>query len=480
MDYKIVKKNKIIYCILDNIKNQSSTYSQEVARNVSDFFLSLLLKRNYDIIIDDTSDKLLNRAASDEYYTHAVVVITGTHTGLSERLLTAVEKKCTEHFTVAGHILDRNDSYYEIHNQFFIMNLQEYKRLGMPKMGEMIWNEEHQKIEPIRSSECVRGDSEIPVWIKEGVNLKTYKHKRHGWNFINVGLKNNAIFCDVGDQIRNEKNYLYYEYDHVFMRHVPDLFNYSLICNNMVTPWNSDVIPHHLIMNESHVDHYITTGTGLNWVFNLVKLKYTKDTKVTFIDISYSVLNFMKCLIETWDGDDYASFYMNQLKFVPWKYELDLVKHEENIKNWFEEFKMNFKDFKKLWNEIRKLNFDYKLYDLFATNDLSFLNANQITFVNVSDAFNHVPYVHYSPVKYRVARENYLINSLKQISPNIYLYIPTRLGHLYKQNLKDYEKIEFGKIKDFNLWDINEFTCPPWQENNWKSYCPISGEVRIL
>ena len=479
MNYNIKKESSIIYCILNNIENQSSTYSKEVARNVSDFFLSLLLRKNYDIIIDDTTDKLLQRVSNDNFYTHAVVVITGTHTGLSERLIKAIENKCKEDFTIAGHILDRGDAYYEIHNQFFIVNLQEYKRLGCPNMGEVSWHEEHIKVKPTRSEEVVNDDSEIPVWIKEGTETKVYQHKRHGWNFIDIGLKNNAKFCDVGSEIRDEKKYLYYEYDHVFFRHVPDLFNYELICNNMVTPWNSDGIPESISANEK-IDHYVTTGTGLNWVSNLLKLSYHSKTKITFMDISYPVLSFMKALVEEWDGTDYASFYMKQLKFVPHEYNLDLKKHEENIRKWFIEFQNKFYNFQSIWNEIKQLKFDFVLIDFFANKGMSFINSDEVTFVNVSDAFNYVPYVHSAPVKFRVARENALITTLQKISPNIYFHMPTRLGHIYKTDLSEQEKINFGKISDFCLWDINEFNCPPWQKENWKSYCPITGSVKIV
>ena len=99
----------------------------------------------------------------------------------------------------------------------------------------------------------------------------------------------------------------------------------------MITPWNSDSLPNTLRVDKP-VDHYISTGTGLNWIHNLIKLGYHQDTKVTFIDISYAVLSFMKALVEEWDGVDYATFYMNQVKFVPESYDYDLVNHESRIR----------------------------------------------------------------------------------------------------------------------------------------------------
>lgn len=475
MDYRIKKNKRIVYCILDNINNQYSESSKETAKNISDYFLSKTIKNGYDIIIDDTTDKLLRRAASDNFYSHAVVVITGTHLGLSDRLFKHVEEKCKEQFTLAGHVLDRGDAYYEIHNQFFIMNLEEFRKLGSPKMGDVDWNKTHIKVEPIRSKECVANDAEIPVWIKQGNTPKTYTQQRHGWNFIDIGLKNNAVFCDVGADIRNNKRYLYYEYDHVYLRQVPDLFNYTLICNTMVTPWNSDHLPEGLVTNKA-LDHYVTTGTGLNWIYNILNLGYHNKTKITFTDISYVVLSFMKSLIEEWDGTDYATFYMSQIKFVPDSYQYDLHKHEQRIRDWWQEFEKNFDDFQSVWSEIRQLNFDYKLLDFFAPNTYNFIRPGEETFINVSDVFNHLPYINTATVKYRVARENNLINTLKNIDENIWLYIPARLGNIFT----DSGDINFGKIKDFKLWDINEFNAPPWQEHDWKSYCPMTNQVRIL
>jgi hypothetical protein len=198
------------------------------------------------------------------------------------------------------------------------------------------------------------------------------------------------------------------------------------------------------------------------------------------MDISYPVLSFMKAMVEEWDGTDYASFYMKQLKFVPNNYQLDLVTHERRIREWFVKFEKEFENFQETWNKVKRLKFNFVLTDFFSNNNFDYISPNETTLVNVSDAFNHVPYAHFSPVNFRVARENALITNLKKINPDIWLHIPTRLGYIYNTKLEDTEKIYFGKVSDFALSDINEFNCPPWQKENWKSYCPLTGEVRIL
>ena len=70
MDYRIKKENKIVYGIFNNIENQYSESSKETAKNISDYFLSKLLLKSHDILIDDTTDKLIERAAEDNFYTH--------------------------------------------------------------------------------------------------------------------------------------------------------------------------------------------------------------------------------------------------------------------------------------------------------------------------------------------------------------------------------------------------------------------------
>ena len=133
-----------------------------------------------------------------------------------------------------------------------------------------------------------------------------------------------------------------------------------------------------------------------------------------------------------------------------------------------------------MWSSFRQLKFDYKLLDLFVTNEYKFITPGETNFVYVSDAYNHVPYIHIASVKFRVSRENNLIATLQNIDENIILHIPTRIGHFYKLNLSNRELMTYGKVSDFNMWDINEFVTPPWQKNNWKSYCPLTGAVRIL
>jgi hypothetical protein len=97
-----------------------------------------------------------------------------------------------------------------LHRQFYIINLDQYKELDLPNVGNEEWID-YQQIAPLRSKEYLHEDPEIPVWISKGTELKTYSVKLHGWNILNVGLEHDKKLLPLSRAIRDSKKYLYYE-----------------------------------------------------------------------------------------------------------------------------------------------------------------------------------------------------------------------------------------------------------------------------
>ena len=146
--------------------------------------------KGYDVYIGKDQNELLKAAQEDGFYSHAVIIASGTSLKLSDRLFPAVEALCKKEFFVAGHILDRETSYYELHHQFYVVNLAEYASLNCPVVNQPEENP-HSQIAPLRSDELIQGDYDLPAWIKPGTMLKTYERKKHGCDIITVGLANN-------------------------------------------------------------------------------------------------------------------------------------------------------------------------------------------------------------------------------------------------------------------------------------------------
>jgi hypothetical protein len=466
--FRQTKQKSIVCCVVDNTETYSSGWAREVSVNISDFMLHRFDKHDYDILIDADEDKLLV-SASAEGYTHAVVIATGMSLGLSDRLFPAIEKICEQDFFIAGHILDRNENsywkngYYELHHQFYIVRLADYDELGCPFIGEQE-NISHTQVEPLRSIECKYNDHEVAEWIKPGTVKKQYDMKCHGWNIISVALQQDKKLIDLGDAIRTNKKYLYYEHDHVFLREMGDIYYNQFFCNNFTPAWNSDHLRDYQGIT-GPIEQYITVGIGVNWVRNLHQLGVTNTTRVVFTDINHNTLKFMKAMVEEWDGKDYAEFYRKHLPIMPNNLNRDINTYIDHTATEWSNFLANFTDWDSVWAKIKTLTFDYVLIDYMSTYNLDWITPGKNTVMNLSDMFTHSPYIATQSLKYRVSCENKLFNKIKQVDPAIFLIMTSRAtdGFLTERQQQD------GVVSTFDLTDINLLSKPGWHRQDWTS-----------
>jgi hypothetical protein len=468
LNFRTSHKKRIACCIVDNHNRLPSEWGKAISRNISDFLVHRFSLFNYDIYISESEDDLLQTVSQDEFYTHAVVLSSGLHLGLSDRIFNAIDEKCKEDFFIAGHILHRNensgyfkDSYYELHHQIYLINLNEFRDIDCPLVGQQAIGEQHKQIEPIRSEEYLYDDHEVPVWIKQGVEEKTYNTKLHGYNIISEGLKRNKKFVDIGNDIRNNKRYFYYEYDHVFVNQLQQVYYDQLFVNNFFPSWNSD--QHTTKFNfVGPVEQYVTVGIGLYWVTNLYNLGITDSTKVVFTDINNNTLNYMKKLVEEWDGNDYHLFYKNNLSRIPAGFDRDVNQYINYTEQEWINFREKYPNWLEMWEKIKTLDFDYILIDYMAKYDLNWLEKNKRTFINLSDVFTHSPYTPTQSFKYRVGCENRLIKKLQEFDSNIHLHLTSRATDGFDQS----NRIKSAPVRDFKLSDMNTLTTPTWYKNS--------------
>jgi len=461
--------SNIVYCILNNLDECDSLMSKDVAINTTDFLIREIIGYGHDVFISTDETLMLTEASKQDKYTHAVIVATGTYLWAGAKLLTEVEKLCKQDFFVAGHVLNRGYFYLELHNQFYIMNLKTYSELGCPvvEKGQWFVDDEHEEYIPV-ITEFKDIHEEVIQSMYNSTEKKVYKSKLHGYNILKLALENNLKTIDVGTSIRLAKRYLYHEYEHVFVNEYPKVFHLQLLCRNIVSHWNSDKV-HTDIPFEGPVEQYISVGTGLNWIRNLVMVGYTKDTSVVFTDINYNCLLFMQKLVEEWDGVDYNKFYHSYKQYFPNGIPEHVFTSLSATKE-FEEFKQFFDDWDSTWAEMRQLRFDYKLIDYTSDYDLSWIEPNKKTLINLSDLFNHHPLVHFQSVKYRIAAENRLIQKFKDIDSEMTVILYSRAASGFKQfnDLYVSKSLAFiGKVKDIELTNIDDLKKLPWHENDW-------------
>jgi hypothetical protein len=465
--FNVVKKKSIVCCIVNNTNRYQSGWAREISINLSDFLVHRFIKKDYDVYIGDDEDQLL--LAAQESYSHAVVVASGMSLGLSDRLFDAIDQLCCKDFFIAGHILDRNEKsywrngYYEMHHQFYIIRLADYKELGSPAIGQQE-STMHTQLEPERSQECLYGDHEVAAWIRPGSIEKQYEMKCHGWNIISCALSAGKTIIDLGSEIRSNKKYLYYEYDHVFLRSLSDIYHDQFFCNNFFASWNSDPFESTLPI-KGPIEQYITVGIGLNWAGYLERLGTVPGTRVIFTDINQSTLKFMKALVEEWDGNDYAGFYRDHLPMIPNGIRRDIDAYIEYTHWQWQDFVGRYDDWLEVWARIKKLDFDYILIDYMSTHNLDWIQPGRCTLINLSDVFTHCPYVATQSLKYRISCENKLIKTLQEIDPNINLLMSSRSADGYYPQAQ----IKSGPVGDFDLTDINVLNKTPWHGSDWTS-----------
>ena len=465
--YNILGRKKIVFCILNNLKECDNLMAKDLSINTMDFLIRGAIANSFDVLISDNENELLKESA-DIKYTHAVMITTGSYLWSGDKLFSEIEKLCTQNFLVAGHILDRGEYYLELHKQFYVMNLTEYEKLGNPLVEEGAWFTDNLHTEYIPNViEYKDSSNEIIQSMVIGAEKKTYRFKLHGWNILKLALEYDKKTVDIGDGIRMSKRYLYHEHDHVFVNEYPKIFHQQLFARNVVAPWNSDKVYDHIPF-EGPVEQYITLGTGLNWIRNLTILNYTLDTKIVFTDINHNCLRFMKELIETWDGNDYNKFYHSFEQFYPSGVPKQVFDNLSAVDE-FNEFKEFFEDWPSTWEKVRQLNFDYKLIDYTADYELSWIETNKKTLINFSDLFNYTSLIPFQSVKFRIGAENRLIDKLIKINPDITAIFTSRSASGYK-TFDDCvtSQMFIGKIKDFKFTDIEDLKILPWHANDWK------------
>lgn len=456
-----IDKKTVLICVHD-ILECTSEWSKEIAKNLSDYMLNRFLKNGYDIFIGDDENELLT--ADLENYSHAVIIATGTSLKLSERLIDAIEKKCLEEFYIAGHILDRNQSYFELHHQFYIVNLSVHKELGCPVLGEAS-NIVHSKLKPFSNTIDGYISQELTIGFEETEYLGTM----HGWNILSIALNNKKRVIDLGEEIRNNKKYFYYEYDHVFLKESSELFYNQFMFNNIVVPFNSDKLTRNLDY-KGPVDQYITLGTGVNWVENLHSFGFTKNTEVFFTDINPLVLQFMKAMVKEWDGKNYVDFYLKQDFFLPNNLPYDYENYIFQIRQQWNLFLSECSDWEEKWKAIRNLKFRFISIDYMSEYNFDWFKSDIKTVFNISDMFDHVPNVFQQSMKYRISAENRFLNKLKEKNSDIFLLWTSRSAESFLP-LDQHPK--FQKVSEINLIDIQKIVRPYWHDQDWSVLKPL-------
>ena len=173
---------------------------------------------------------------------------------------------------------------------------------------------------------------------------------------------------------------------------------------------------------------------------------------------------FMKKMVEEWDGKDYDEFYWAHKPMLPNNPPHIPPTYKDQIKEQWEKFLTTIDDWDSLWGKVKNLTYDYILIDYTASYNFDWLEAGKKTLLNLSDLYNHSPFIASTSLKYRISCENNLLQKLKNKDPNITLLITSRAADGFWKTKIDQR---LDKVSNFAYTDITDLKIPNWHAIDW-------------
>ena len=421
----------IVYIFLDRINQCQTKWTAELVRNMSDYVLSKIVSHGYNVIQGLDEDAMLREAAKD--YTHAVVLSTGTEFINGDEFFNEVELEVYSgrKFFIWGHIPDRDDGYYELHEQCYIINLETYKELGCPVVGKFEYYSPHTQIEPRRSEENIHDDY-TPIWVTSGDKERQYKHKWHGWNILSVAFANGKFVKPFADRFRKNKRYYYPNYEPAFIKACTYLYGKNEVASQtLFYPYNTEVVAE--LSCQGPVKQLVIQASGLQFVDYLATHGYDENTVVRFVDYNLFALECMYAITQHWDGEHYMDFVNGHINS-----RYGFVQSSQQP-NWITLTGMVQQVKPSLWNDIRKkVKFEFRHENLVLNKGLevsSWLDKQPNTIVHLSHIFNYDPVAPFVPLRHRIYNEKLLLNKIKDYNPDATVVMIGRAQDVYTDAL---------------------------------------------
>lgn len=466
---------KIVFCIIDNIDEYPSGWIKELVKNSIDFEIGTITGKGFDVIVGFDEDDLLRTSA--ESYDYAVVSTCGTVWADRLDFFDLLESVCDEHMFIEGHILDKKEAYYELHPQCYIINLEKYRELNYPQIGNQSLCDRHTQTIPLRSEENFHDDY-TPLKISPGKVLQEYQHKCHGWNIISLGLNKGYDIAAFRKELRCSKKYLYPDNPVEIHNRLSEFYlETNVASRNWVNPFTTASDLNMGPPLPGKIKNFVTPANGIDWIHYLVHHGYDNHTRVRFTDYNLLSLEFMKELV-SWNGIDYIDFLnefgkrKSNFLGLPDNIWFGIKQDIEN--KWLEVIKKY--DWINLWKSIQdSVTFEFRFKDYLHYEgpngkDIDYWIDDSFndpcTLINLNHVFSyHSTGVFYS-LRYRIDMENYTLKKLKEKVPEAHVFF----DHRAWKGFKPYsDRSLSGQAKDIELLNINELTVPSWHYNNdWR------------
>lgn len=374
-----------------------------------------------------------------------------------------------------GHILDREEAYYEIHPQTFFIDLKWWAEAGFPEWGERDVDLPFETLEPVRSEEN-HHDQYTPLWICPPItkNLKTYQGPLgEGWNMVKSLIESGQKIISWNKDCRISKQYAYAEVEVDAPRHRASLLEEvnqeksCFVANTENVAELDDFIRgrmHERPDWDGSFQQVVTPASGISTLVYAFKLGLKAGDTIIIYDISKFAIEYTSKLIKKWDAStSYTKFVLEQKERTPGNYKgIQQLSYTEELIN-----ELNKEGFSE-WvnNDLKKINIIKTEIDLYNqpehNNFFKDIDPKLMTFFHFTNIFHYMPLSFYYSLKQKWQLSNDLINKIK----NKYSNNNNALINLYRGtycNSRTFSSVfwidhadtrEFSEISEDNIFRL--------------------------
>jgi len=442
------KKHNVVFICSSNFHAIKNSSAKELMMNLSEYQITSITSEGFDVQVAISETATLTQVVND--YDYAVVYTPDTEFE-GNKFFNNLHELLKKDFFLAGHILDRKEAYYELHEQCYVVNLRKYKEYECPDIGEFGRNQKHFENAPIRSDENFHDDY-TPLWVKPGDEFTEFKHKCHGWNILRVAFDNKENVEVFNQNMRNSKRCYYATHETDFIENSQWIYKKYNLCNSrLFYPVNTEE-PQEVNV-KGPLKQLIVPASGFNWIKYLEKYGYDENTEVLFYDYNPNALYYMQKTVEKFSGGDYQQFLKkhNRNKTPDWlSTKLEIADHFSTVSN--------------TWKHITSIvKFKFVECDLLNEFNLKILN-DENTIFNISNVFAYGPTAFMIGTKERLYKENKLLRILKEKFPKINLIASYHAWDGFVEY-----PIHADNVTKFDEVDIETLKTPLWRfGNDWK------------
>lgn len=398
------RSKSMVFCMVDTTHTITDQWIKEIIKNQADYTISNLSLKGYTILQGTNEDHLLKTAS--EQFDYACVFSTGTEFTNGAVGMEELEKECNDNFFIKGHILDRGDAYYELHQQCYLINLKKYKDLNFPEIGQMALSDVHTQFAPVRSVDNIHDDY-TPLWIGPGTEQKSYYHKCHGWNIISIALKNKFVIESFKNNVRENKRHLYPESPKDFYKQLEYVYFKERYCAN-----------------------------------EFVHTAHTEWSEKQYFNIRQVIAPASGEWYKDYLSDQSSNIILYDYNFKSLEYWSKHVTQRANIG-------YNF--------VYCDLLIDVSTIDKYINKELE-----NDTLINLSNIFCYEGTTTLTNLKYRLEKENQTINYFKNKLPEANIHFTARASSGFVES--DHYT---GVVKNIKTYKLSELKAPTWHVYDW-------------